>query len=57
MPTVESVDQWIKDNVLDSKAWDDATKKDIAVVQARRNLQKWYPEVVLTDETVGLQAI
>ncbi|MEH7223857.1 hypothetical protein V7112_08550 [Bacillus sp. JJ1566] len=57
MPTVESVEQWINANVLDSKAWDDAAKKDIAVVQASRNLQKWYPEEALTDEAVGLQAI
>jgi hypothetical protein len=57
MPTLETVDLWIKANVLDTKAWDDALKKDIAVIQVNRNLKKWYPEVELTDELVGYQAI
>jgi hypothetical protein len=57
MPTQETVDLWIKTNVLDSKAWDDAVKKEIAVIQASRNIQKWYSEVELTDELVGLQAL
>jgi hypothetical protein len=57
MPTLESVDVWIKANVLDSKAWDDSTKKELAVIQATRNLERWYPEVELTDEVISFQAI
>ncbi|KYC94369.1 hypothetical protein B4102_3590 [Heyndrickxia sporothermodurans] len=57
MPTVESVNEWIQANVLDSKVWNDAVKKEIAVIQASRNLQRWYPEVELTDEIVSYQAI
>ncbi|KIL46936.1 hypothetical protein KP77_25050 [Jeotgalibacillus alimentarius] len=57
MPTVETVGAWIASNVLDSQAWDEAAKKDLAFVQASRNLTRWYPEVPLTDETVAYQAI
>jgi hypothetical protein len=57
MPTLESADVWIKTNVLNSKAWNDSTKKELAVIQATRNLERWYPEVELTDETVSYQAI
>ncbi|WP_172369568.1 hypothetical protein [Sporosarcina jiandibaonis] len=57
MPTVEEVSVWIALNVLDSQAWDDATKKDLAVVQASRNLSRWYPEIELTTDVVSFQAI
>ncbi|MBU5214953.1 hypothetical protein [Heyndrickxia oleronia] len=57
MPTVESVNNWIQANVLDSKAWDEAVKKDIAVIQASRNLKRWYPQVELTEEIVSYQSI
>lgn len=57
MPTVESVGEWIALNVLDSQAWDDFDKKDLAVVQASRNLIRWYPDVTLTDEHISFQAI
>lgn len=57
MPTVETVNVWIALNILDSQAWDEAVKKDLAVVQASRNLVRWYPEEPLTDETVAYQSI
>jgi hypothetical protein len=57
MPTLESVDAWIKANVLDSIAWDISIKKELAVTQATRNLERWYPGVELTDEAVSYQAI
>lgn len=57
MPTLETVDLWILGNVLDRKAWQDSTEKPIALNQAIRNLNRWYPEVELTDEVVAYQAI
>jgi hypothetical protein len=57
MPTLESVDAWIKENVLDSKAWDISIKKELAITQATRNLERWYPEVELSDEAISYQAI
>lgn len=57
MPTTEAINLWILANVLDSKAWIDSVQKDLAVVQASRNLIRWYPTVDLTEETIGYQAI
>ncbi|WP_366160567.1 hypothetical protein ABXS71_16840 [Bacillus infantis] len=57
MPTLEAVDQWIQGNVLDRQAWNDSTEKEIAVIQASRNLARWYPGAVITDELVAYQAI
>jgi hypothetical protein len=57
MPTVETVDAWIRDNVLDSKPWDESQKQQLAVTQAIRNLELWYPDDELNDEVVALQAI
>lgn len=57
MPTVESVNSWIQSNVLDSKAWDDSTKKEIAINQASRNISRWFPDAELTDEITSYQAI
>lgn len=57
MPTVATVGAWIQANVLDSSAWDTATKKEVAVTQAIRNLLRWYPDTELTDELVAYQSI
>ncbi|MFE8697977.1 hypothetical protein ACFYKT_16670 [Cytobacillus sp. FJAT-53684] len=57
MPTIESINTWIQANILDSKAWDDSSKKDIAVVQAMRNIKRWFPEVVFSDEIISYQVI
>jgi len=57
MITVDSVNSWIQANVLDSKAWDESSKQQVAVTQAIRNLERWYPEVELNDELVAYQAI
>ncbi|RKD20966.1 hypothetical protein BEP19_14870 [Ammoniphilus oxalaticus] len=60
MPTtidVSSVDQWVNENVLEKDAWTDADRPDIAVKQATRNLQRWYPETELSIEVVAYQAI
>lgn len=57
MPTMQSVEDWILANVLESQVWIDFVQKNIAVVQASRNLIRWYPEVELTDEVVAFQAI
>lgn len=57
MPTAETVGEWIALNVLDSQAWDDTAKKDLAVVQASRNLTRWYPDDELNVEHIAFQAI
>lgn len=57
MSTVESVDAWIRTNILDSAVWDDSSKQEIAVTQAVRKVQRWYPKSDLTDELVAYQAI
>lgn len=57
MPTLETVDQWIQGNVLDRSAWDRSSEKSIAVLQAERNLARWYPDLEITDEFVAYQAI
>lgn len=57
MPTLETVDLWIQDNVLDRKAWNDSVEKPIALNQANRNLIRWFPDAILTDEIVAYQAI
>jgi hypothetical protein len=57
LPTVETVGLWIIENVLDSAAWDNSEKQKLAVTQAIRNLERWYPEVELTDELVAYQSI
>jgi N-acetyl-anhydromuramyl-L-alanine amidase AmpD len=57
MPTLESVGVWIQANILDSKAWDNSNKQGLAITQATRNLERWYPEMELTDEVVSYQAI
>jgi hypothetical protein len=57
LPTLEEVESWIQSNVLDRKAWEDSTEKAIAVIQASRNLTRWYPDQELTDEVVAYQAM
>lgn len=57
MPTLEEIEVWIQSNILDTKPWDDAAKKEIAVVQSTRNLERWYPGIELTTEIVAYQSI
>ncbi|KAB2335082.1 hypothetical protein [Bacillus mesophilum] len=57
MPTVESVDAWIRFNVLDSQAWTSSERKYVAFVQANRTLSRSYSEAALTDELIAYQAI
>lgn len=57
MATLESVNAWIQANVLESEVWDKSQKQELAVIQATRNLKRWYPNETLTDEIVAYQAI
>lgn len=58
MPTIISVDEWIRNNVLDKQVWEINTEQiDVAFTQATRNLTRWYPSVELTDELVSYQSI
>lgn len=43
----QEVGAWISANMLDTDAWDRATEKkqSVAVVQAERNLARWYPDI------------
>lgn len=57
MPTETEVGDWIAANVLDTDAWDRSAKQGIAVVQAERNLKRWYPDTELIVSLVAYQAI
>ena len=58
MPTISSVDEWIRNNVLDKQVWETNTEQiDVAFTQATRNLIRWYPTIELTDELVSYQSI
>ncbi|MCU9614086.1 hypothetical protein OEV98_10995 [Caldibacillus lycopersici] len=57
MPTVEDINAWIQGNVLDTKSWEDASRKEVALVQAERNLKRWYPNAELTNEIISYQVI
>lgn len=58
MSSVFEVNEWIAVNVLESEVWDqNADKQGKAVIQAERNLQRWYPTALLTSEVVAYQAI
>lgn len=58
MFSIEEVNLWITENVLDTDAWEKKPlKQPLAVKQAERNLARWYPIVVQTVEVVALQAI
>lgn len=43
----QEVGVWITANMLDTEAWDRAAdqKQTVAVVQAERNLARWYPDI------------
>ena len=43
----QEVAAWITANMLDTEAWDRASeqKQTVAVVQAQRNLARWYPTI------------
>lgn len=51
------VGKWIESNLLDTDAWDRSGKQSVAVVQAMRNLTRWYPNVELTVDIVSYQTI
>lgn len=57
MFTVEAINTWIQGNVLDSKPWDDSSKQELAIKQAERNLNRWYPDSELNEEVISYQAI
>ncbi|MFD2116345.1 hypothetical protein ACFSTH_08330 [Paenibacillus yanchengensis] len=53
------VGSWIITNMLDTEAWLRASdqRQTVAVVQADRNLARWYPDIELYTEIVAYQAI
>lgn len=54
------VADWIAANMLDSEAWDRAPepKQGVAVVQAGRNLARWYPDITpMAVSIVAFQAV
>ncbi|WP_127580845.1 hypothetical protein [Paenibacillus koleovorans] len=53
------VDSWIAANLLDTDAWDQVSeqKQTVAVVQAERNLARWYPAAELVVALVSYQAV
>lgn len=55
--TSTEVGVWIAANMLDSDAWDRSTKQAVAVVQAERNLARWYPDVALSVDHVAYQTV
>ncbi|MGY6765691.1 hypothetical protein ACW73O_11710 [Faecalibacterium prausnitzii] len=57
MPTVDEINTWIQANILDSQVWDKSEKKEVAIVQAERNLKRWFPEVELTTEIISYQVV
>lgn len=57
MFTSTEVGAWIDANMLDSDAWDRSIKQVVAVVQAERNLARWYPDVALTVDHVSYQTV
>ncbi|MEC1714758.1 hypothetical protein [Schinkia azotoformans] len=57
MPTLIEVEEWIQTNVLDTTEWDKSQRKEVAVIQAERNLTRWYPEAELLVEHIALQSI
>ncbi len=50
---------WIIANMLDAEAWLRASeqRQTVAVVQAERNLARWYPDVELSAEIVAYQSV
>ncbi|HHY74037.1 MAG TPA: hypothetical protein GX497_12625 [Bacillus bacterium] len=57
MPTFIEVEEWIQANVLDTTEWDKSHRKEVAIIQAERNLIRWYQDVELTVEHIALQSI
>ncbi len=56
----QEVGAWISANMLDTDAWDRATgpKQAVAVVQAERNLARWYPDITpMAVSIVAFQAV
>lgn len=55
----QTVNDWIVGNMLDTEAWLRASdqRQTVAVVQAERNLVRWYPDVALTVDAVSYQTI
>lgn len=56
----QEVADWIAANMLDTDAWDRASeqKQAVAVVQAERNLARWYPEISpMAVSIVAFQAV
>ncbi|WP_339816788.1 hypothetical protein MKZ15_15400 [Paenibacillus sp. FSL R7-0216] len=56
----QEVADWIAANMLDTDAWDRASeqKQTVAVVQAERNLTRWYPEISpMAVSIVAFQAV
>lgn len=56
----QEVDAWIALNMLDTDAWDRATeqKQAVAVVQAERNLARWYPDInPMAVSIIAFQAV
>jgi len=53
------VGNWIAANLLDTDAWDRAeeAKQSVAVVQAERNLSRWYPDTELVVAVVAYQVV
>ncbi|MBB6689911.1 hypothetical protein H7B90_00705 [Cohnella xylanilytica] len=55
----QEVADWIAANMLDTYAWDRASehKQTVAIVQAERNLARWYPSTDLVVSLVAYQAV
>lgn len=51
------VGKWIESNLLDTDAWDRSPKQAVAVIQAERNLSRWYPDSELVVAIVAYQAV
>lgn len=57
MPTLDTVDTWIQENLLESDVWTNFERQNVAYLQATRNLGNWYPDIALSDEVVAAQVI
>jgi hypothetical protein len=56
----QEVADWIAANLLDTEAWDRSSeqKQTVAIVQAERNLARWYPEInPMAVSIVAFQAV
>lgn len=57
MPTLESIDQWIEENLLEADVWVSFENKPVAFIQTVRHLTSWFPDAELTVPVVAYQAI